>query len=382
MLRLLLSLIYPATKLVLAYLLLASLVPTLGQCRGGGAVEKGVGSLVDARLQALEAKGFNGAVVVASGDRLLLLKGYGTANRSTQTRVNHQTLLHLGSVSKQFTGAAILRLEMDGKLKVSDPITKFLTGVPDDKKNITIHQLLTHTAGLPRGDDCSSEFAKLTRAEFVTRVLGFTLLSSPGDTHRYSNAGYDLLAAVVEIVSGKPFDRYLRDHLFRPAGMKNTGYNFSPEQLLHSARAYRGDRELMGALNPTIRNETGPAWCLRGSGGIISSAEDMYRWHKALKQNRILSAAAKQKLFFPHVAEEPGGSSFYGYGWAIFTTRRKTKLIAHDGGLSGYFTADMRMYADENVTIFVAAAGEEYRAQSAAAAIENIVFPPNGTASK
>lgn len=328
----------------------------------------------------LASSGFSGAAMVVRNNKLVLMKGYGTADRGRKLPTTHQTLLHVGSVTKQFTGAAILKLEMEGKLRVSDPITKYFKDVPADKRSITIHHLLTHTAGFPHQvGRCSSKEAEVGRDDYVRQVLAFQLQTVPGQVYSYSNDGYGLLGAIVEIVSGETYEQYLRGHLFGPAGMKDTGsYAFSESQLARAARGYQGDKDFMGVLNPAYRSAGGPAYCVRASGGMLTTAGDMYRWYLALRGTRVLSAQAKEKLFAPHVPEGPERTSFYGYGWTLFTTRRKTRLIAHNGGIGEHFYADLRLYADEGVAYFIAGNVAEHNALDASNAIDKIIFPPAG----
>lgn len=141
----------------------------------------------------LESSGFSGAVMVVRNNKLVLLKGYGTANRGSKLPATHRTLFHIGPVTKQFTGAAILKLEMEGKLRVSDPITKYFKEVPPDKRSITIHHLLTHTTGLPHQvGRCSSREANVGRDDYVKQILATELPSSSSQVYSYSNDGYGL----------------------------------------------------------------------------------------------------------------------------------------------------------------------------------------------
>lgn len=344
----------------------------------GEIVKEALGQQLDTYLAGLAAKGFSGAVMVVRNNRPVLLKGYGTADRGRARPATHRTLFHIGSITKQFTGAAILKLEMEGKLRVSDPITRYFKDVPPDKRSITIHHLLTHTSGLPeRVVQCSSRMANVGRDDFVKQILAVDLQSEPGRVYLYSNDAYNLLSALIELVSGEAYEQYLRKHLFAPAGMSSTGYNFGEAELPRAARGYQGDKEYLGVLNPTIRSQSGPAWCNRGNGGILSTAEDMYRWYVALRSNRILSARAKKKLFSPHVPESPDRASFYGYGWALSTTQRRTKLIAHNGGIGDHFYADFRMYVDEGVAYFIAGNVAEHSALDASDGIAKIIFSPS-----
>ena len=330
---------------------------------------------LDTHLRGLEADGYSGAVLVVRGDELVLSEGYGIADRKRGLVATDQTLFQLASVTKQFTAAAILKLEMAGKLRVSDPVTRFFADVPADKRAITIHQLLTHTSGLPhRVGTCSLPAAETDRDDYVRQVLAADLHSSPGEAYLYSNDGYGLLGAIIERASGTTYEHYLRASLFTPARMTRTGYSFDDATLADAARGYDREDEYTGNLNPAFRNASGPAWCNRASGGLLSTAGDMRRWLAALRGTGILSRKAKNALFHPHVPESPEAASFHGYGWALFTTPRQTRLAAHDGSLSGYFTADLHWYLDEDVAFFVASNSVEHEAQRISKAVARIIF--------
>src|SRR5262249_23190544 len=154
----------------------------------------------------------------------------------------------------------------------------------------------------------------------------------PGSRFKYSNVGYSLLAAIVEIASGGPYEKYLRRTCWLPAGMEHTGY-VSPgwdKSLL--AHAYRKDETDWGTPLDHLWDNDGPYWNLKGNGGILSTMDDMYRWTQALQGDKILPEEWKKKLYTPHMAEGPAAKSHYGYGWAIAKTSRGTRLIAHNGG--------------------------------------------------
>src|SRR5262245_51416134 len=178
---------------------------------------------LDAKLDAyLSASGFTGNALVAKSGRIVLAKGYGLADREKGIPFARDTAVSIGSITKQFTAAAILALEDDGKLKVEDPISKFFPKAPEDKKGITLHQLLTHTAGLE--SDFAGDYEPVDRDTYVARILGSRLRSKPGTVHYYANSGYSLLGAIVEIASGKGYETYLNERLFARAGMRETGY--------------------------------------------------------------------------------------------------------------------------------------------------------------
>src|SRR5205085_8611691 len=167
--------------------------------------QRDLGSRLDEFLRGEEARGFSGAVLVDKEGRVILSKGYGLADRARGTRITEDTIFNVGSLAKQFTAAAILKLEMSGKLKTQDLISKYFDGVPEDKRAITIHQLLTHTSGLPREHSANS-YDPANRDEMVRRVLALKLKSAPGAKYEYSNTEYMLLAAIIEKVSGQAYE--------------------------------------------------------------------------------------------------------------------------------------------------------------------------------
>lgn len=294
--------------------------------------------------------GVSGAFLIARNDQVIVNDGFGLADREQRVSVTAETVFDIGSITKQFTAAAILKLEEQGRLRVEDSIGRFFTGVPADKQGITLHHLLTHTAGLI--GDLGGDYQVMPRDSLVQLALRSELQWAPGTRWDYSNLGYSLLGAIVELASGQPYERYLHEQLFRPVGMEKTGYRIPQWSATELAVGYRGS-ERWGTPLDHAWAEDGPWWNLRANGGILSTMGDLYRWHRALRSDVVLSAASRQKLFTPHATENPEGSSHYGYGWAVFTTPRNTRLIAHNGG-NGYFFADFRRYVDEEVVVILA----------------------------
>ena len=314
------------------------------------------------------AAGFTGAVLVARGDTVLLAQGYGPLRPGGNAPITPDAVLTTGSITKQFTAAAILKLEMQGKLSVQDPIGRHLDAVPADKQSITLHHLLTHSAGFPGaiGDD----FERIDREAYVRRALDTPLLFAPGTRYEYSNVGYSLLAAIVERVSQSGYERFLHDALFAPAGMRDTGYllpQWAPERLVHGIADDGGD---WGTLVERAIGATGPGWNLLGNGGIHATVHDMWRWHRALSGDAILAAAAKSKMYAPHIDE--GGGTWYGYGWSIEPTDWGT-LITHNGG-NPYFFADFLRFPDSDVVVYYATNSRDRRMRRLARPLARIVF--------
>jgi len=317
-------------------------------------VQGALGKRIDDYLTRLEGYGFSGALIVAEKGKIVLEKGYGFADREKKIRTTPDTVFDIGSITKQFTATAILKLEEQGRLKVTDPIEKYFPGVPPDKRAITLHHLLTHTAGL--ASDFGGDYDPMPRDEIVRQALMRPLAYPVGEGFHYSNAGYSLLAAIIELVSERGYESTLRRSLFLPAGMLQTGYLLPEWRRDDIAQGYVDGEKRPATLDEPWAPD-GPWWNLRGNGGIHSTVGDMYRWHLALEGDRILGAQEKEKLLKPYVQEGGGSHASYAYGWGIVTTQRKTRLATHNGG-NGIFEADFRRYLDEDIVIFIASNAE------------------------
>lgn len=314
-------------------------------------------SLAEKMDRWLGAAGFRGSVLVSKPGAVLLRKGYGLADRESGVPYDADTVFDVGSITKQFTAAAILKLEMQGKLHVEDAIGKYVPNVPEDKRAITIHHLLTHTSGLE--SDFAKDYDPVSRDEYVKRILASKLRSKPGEVFFYANAGYSLLGAIVEIVSGIPYEKYLRENLFLPAGMKDTGYKIPAWPATRIAVGYH-DGKRWGRITQKPWAEDGPYWALRANGGIHSTLDDMFRWHVALSNDAVLSKAERDKMFTRHVSEGPGADTSYGYGWSIGDAPWGGRLIEHNGG-NGTFFADFLRYVDDDMVVILSTNDSEVR---------------------
>ncbi|TDD96475.1 class A beta-lactamase-related serine hydrolase [Actinomadura rubrisoli] len=302
-------------------------------------------------LDAALPKGPGGTAVAARDGRLLHCKGFGLADREKAVPARCDTAYDIMSITKQFTAAAIMKLEMMGELRVSDPIGDHVGPVPPDKRGITLHHLLTHTAGLDDGAG-GDDYDPVSRDGMLGIVLKSRLQSAPGAEFHYSNLGYSVLAAIIEKVSGLPYERFLATHLFAPSGMRRTGYvlpRWRPDQI---AVEYDEHGKPQGRPNEHPWAADGPHWFLRGNGGVLSTPRDMFRWHRALEGNAVLSAGAKRKMFKPrvYIGARQGFKLHYGYGWAV-TRGDGSRIVLHDGGNDwGY--GDFARYLDHRVMVF------------------------------
>jgi CubicO group peptidase (beta-lactamase class C family) len=358
---------------VLAPVLLAALVAAPPQDAPAPAAPASLAERADAFLQRCSEAGFHGTVLVARDGRPLLDRGYGLADREAG-RPNAPATVHaIGSITKQFTAAAILKLQELGKLNVQDPLSRHLPGVPEDKAAITLHHLLTHSAGFPGaiGDDRDP----VVRDDFVALALATPLTFAPGAAYEYSNVGYSLLGAVVERASGQGYEAFLRERLLEPAGLTHTGYLAPDWSRAELAVGYDRAGERWGTMLDQPHAADGPGWHLRCNGGLLSTSHDLLAWVEALRRHAVLSEASLAQMLAPHVAEGPGSGSHYGYGWALFTTPRGTRLVTHNGG-NGIQFADVLWYADEGLFIALLSNASARGMQDLAWEIGRMAFDP------
>lgn len=305
--------------------------------RAGDVVHGDLGAALDRAVGLATYGQFRGCVLVARDGEVILAKGYGVADQSGDP-ITADSLLELASVSKAFTAAAVLRLEARGKLTTADPISRHLEGVPADKKEVTIHHLLTHTSGI---GDPVQEFPTDDREAAVRVLVSAPMVSEPGSAFSYSNPGYWLLAAIVERASGVSFEQFVRDEVLRPAGMSASGCQTDPQ--LDLARCV--DRVVNGERAGSAGECPYPfVWGYRGSGGVVVSARDMASWDRALRGDALLSADARGRMFTP---EREG----YAYGWEI-SQGPLGRVASHTGGVSGFAVSFSRLL-DRDACILV-----------------------------
>ena len=327
----------------------------------GGPTAAAAGSDAD-RAQAADAaarhvRAFSGAVLVAHDGRVALLRGYGGTHPGA--------LFDIGSVAKTFTAAAVLRLEQDGRLRLDDPISRYLPHVPARRRRVTIRQLLTHTGGFPQSFD--SDLERVGRAEAIRRILRAP--GPPAGRFAYSNAGYTLLAAIVQRASGMPFRRFVRTRLLLPARMRSTGWLDSPRPGLERARGHAGGR----GRGPA-GSQVPLSWSILGAGGMLSTARDLFRWSVALRGNRVLSARERAEYRRGYVDLPGAKGARVGYGWIVGTTRRGTRVVLVGGETDYGFTADLRRFVDERTTIVTLSDTDGAPAGAVAARIEQAYF--------
>lgn len=280
-----------------------------------------------------------GSVLIARHGEVLLAKGYGLANREDSIPNSAATRFRLGSVSKQFTAAAILILEQQGLLSTEDPVSKFYPDYPNGDK-ITIHHLLTHTSGIINASALPDYGEKmrlpLSTREVVDWFKDEPLRFEPGERFEYSNSGYILAAGIIEQVTGKSYAEFLKDHIFRPLDMNESGQDDEMDVIPHRAHGHY-------SLGPKVmqapyRNMP----FMAGAGSLYSTVGDLFKWDQALYGTDLLSDASKIKMFTPHAGN-------YGYGWFIQELNGH-RVITHRGGING-FLANIDRFVDDTVLV-------------------------------
>lgn len=304
-----------------------------------------IAKLTDHFLTTESEKGFSGVVMIFENGKSSIQKGYGFTDSNQNIPIDENTLFDMGSITKTFTATAILKLAEQGKLSTEDLITKYFDNVPDDKKDITLHHLLTNSSGLPGA--IGQDYDAATTIEFLEKTWKTKLVFPAGKGYEYSNVGFSLLGLIIEKVSGEGYDSFLEKNIFQPAGMENTGYSSKGTESQKVAHGVNQKGEDWG--NPRAKNWNGksPFWYLKANGGLLTTSHDMAKWCEAILENKILKKDSWQKQFNRYVDE--GEGTFYGYGVVEF---QKGKHYGHNGG-NGIFKADWHFFPEEKSAVFV-----------------------------
>jgi CubicO group peptidase (beta-lactamase class C family) len=297
-----------------------------------------LGAQLDSQLTRFAAYGFSGTVLVIRDRRIALLKGYGLADVDRGIRNGAATRFEMNSMTKMFTAVGILQLAARGRLSLDDPLERLGT-IPPEKRGVTIRHLASHTSGLVVA---GTTLAGDSREAFVRDVMRSPREAPAGAEYRYTNAGYSLLAAIIETASGQTYEAYLRQYAFGPAGMRTATFRDEvPARDSLFALGYVGtpaDRT-RGPPNPYV-------WGTRGAGGVWATVGDMYRWLIAVEDGVVLPAAQREILFAP-----PAPPSDEAFGWHVRAASAGTRAQIDKGGGSADFASQLLYYPDDRVAI-------------------------------
>jgi CubicO group peptidase (beta-lactamase class C family) len=300
------------------------------------------------------------AVGIIRGGRLALSRAYGLANLENGAPITTTTNFRLASLTKQFTATAVMLLVHDGKIRYDEPITEVLSELPEYGRNITIRHLLNHTSGLKDYEDIYAEQMRGKPPDRIPQITDAGVLRlleqqtatlfPPGSHWRYSNSGYALLAMTVERLSGKPFQDFLRDRMFRPLQMDHT-VAFVPgkNQVLNRAFGYRKDKDAWAFSDQSATS------AVLGDGGVYSSIGDLAKWVDALDRHTLLSASEMRPAFAP--VPVPGVESpdhrraAYGFGWFLDPYNGHRRAW-HYGETCGFLTA-LQRFPDDHITVII-----------------------------
>jgi CubicO group peptidase (beta-lactamase class C family) len=300
-------------------------------------VQGALGRRLDELLRRYHEYGFSGTVLVARNGTVVLHEGFGFSDKERRIPNGTDTRFEVASLTKTFTAAAVLRLEMAGRLHTEDRIEKYLGPFPPAKARTTLHHLLTHTAGLLPED---TDVATPDREAFIKAMKDAPAESAPGERYRYTNAGFSLLAAVVERVAGETYETYVRRELFDRAELGQAGFRGErPDDDPLLAWGYLGgfDRLERRPRQPLL-------WGTRGAGGVVMTVGDLYRWYLALRGERVLSPEARAKMFHPWPTE--------GYGWHVAQVSGRD-VIMKGGGMPD-FASHVVAYPREGLVVIFA----------------------------
>tara|TARA_R110000751_G_scaffold3930_4_gene18445 strand:+ start:38924 stop:40012 length:1089 start_codon:yes stop_codon:yes gene_type:complete len=288
------------------------------------------------------------AVAVASKGKLLYFNAYGMANVELSVPVSDKTVFEIGSISKQFVSAATMLLVEQDKLKVSDPIHLYLPFLPSEWLGVTVHQLLTHTSGIPDYEEIASYDIyrlRVTPEDIIKIAQSRPMDFEPGTGWYYSNTGYYLLSMIVEKIEGLPLAKVLEKRIFAPLKMTQTRMA-DPEAII----AHRASGYWVNKTNDLInRNPTETSSTL-GAGGLLSSVTDLAKWDKALSDDSVLSSQSKEQMW-SEVLVPRGKNPHYGYGWELEDFEGLPATF-HYGQVAGFNTEFVRL-TEQGIAIIV-----------------------------
>ena len=327
-------------------------------CHAAALAQDHAAKIQEVLTLAQKYKQFNGAALVAENGKVVYKGAFGLANMEWNLPNTPDTKFRLGSITKQFTATLTMQLVEQGKIKLDAKISDYL---PDYRKDIgekvTIHQLLTHTSGIPSYTGQPGFVENVSRNpykvdDFVKKYASGDLEFEPGSKYSYNNSGYFLLGAIIEHVTGKPYEQVLKENIFDPLGMKNTGYDHHDTIIPKRATGYSKTPD--GYTNAGYIDMSIPY----AAGSMYSTVEDLYLWDQALYTDKLVSAQSKALMYKPFLQD-------YAYGWVVQNASFKqdgkdVPVIRHGGGINGFTTTIVRFPQEKNLIVMLDNTGTGY----------------------
>jgi CubicO group peptidase (beta-lactamase class C family) len=285
---------------------------------------------------------FNGAVLVAQKGTVIYQKGFGYKDATQKVPLDMNTIFQIGSITKQFTAAVIMQLQQEGKLSVTDKLSKYFPGFANGDK-ISIEHLLTHTSGVYNyTNDTAWAKGDLTRhtsqAQMVEKFKSYPADFEPGTNFNYSNSGYSILGYIIEQVTQKRYEQVVRERILQPLGMTSSGFDFTHLKSPAKAVGYMSITKDKIIPAPIVDSTIAYA-----AGSLYSTVGDLYKWERAIYTNKILQPESWKAVFTPYKRK-------YGYGWNIDSTNGRL-ITAHGGGIHGFTSYLLRFPQEELVVI-------------------------------
>ncbi len=327
------KLLAPCVVLLLLTAGVATTSPLVAAQTSGASTQGSTSAKLNEYMTALTDAGrFSGAVLVAQKGTVLLSKGYGMANYTYCVPNTPQTVFPIASNTKQFTAAAIMKLQEQGRLNVTDPITKYIPDTPSQWKDIKIYELLNHTSGMPREGFNVTDPTNYALSDLVHKYYTLPLLFPPGTNYSYSNNGYVTLSYIIERVTGQSYDAYLQSAFFQPLGMAGTAQENRCNVVPDRATGYTTEGGKLVYYD--LQNSHNKY----GAGALHSTTNDLYMWEQAFhRPGAILSSVSLDAMF----------SNNYGINEATYHNHT---VLSHAGRNFGFISQTVN-FPDDNVTI-------------------------------
>ena len=299
--------------------------------------------------EVFKADGPGAVALLVKDDRVLYRKAFGRSNLELGIKMKPDNIFRIGSITKQFTAAAILKLSEEGKLNLDDDITKYIKDYPTGGHQISIKHLLTHTSGIKSITGMNTWDAEFRKKDFTPEELidffkDQPMDFTPGEAWKYNNSAYIILGYIIELVSGKSYEEYIDGTFFKPLKMSASFYGSHSRIIKKRASGYA--REDDKFVNAGYLSMTQPY----SAGALLSTVDDIYTWYRAVMEDRVISTTSRAEAHTAYKLNN-GEETGYGYGWVIGNIEGRP-TISHGGGINGFLTSSI-YFPEEDLFVAV-----------------------------